>query len=197
MRPHSRTPSLRSQSATQFTPINPSGLRESYTLATSPENVRSLGSGDAANDEPGREREREVNDEATGSEHLTRPDTATDDEEDGHSHGHTSLGGKIANETTALLKKPFELAANSAHPGPCNHGTFSPRTMSRADSTRSFGGSPPNTGNGTAGGEEREGLFAGLLKTLGVRNGSVAKRKRVSTTSWLAEQHGITNTTSM
>ncbi|PQE28686.1 sulfate transporter protein [Rutstroemia sp. NJR-2017a WRK4] len=202
-RPHSRTPSLRSQSATQFTPINPSGLRESYTLATSPENVRSLGGGDAANDESGREGERRVNDEATGSEHPSphthpaRLDTATDDEEDGNSHGHTGLGGKIVNETTALLKKPFELTTNTAHPGPCNHGTFSPRMMSRADSTRSFGGSPPHTAHGTPGGEESESLFAGVLKGLGVRNGSATKRKKVSTTSWLAEQHGITNTTSM
>ncbi|KAM3088867.1 hypothetical protein ACMFMG_000490 [Clarireedia jacksonii] len=203
LRPHSRTPSLRSQSATQFTPINPSGLRESYTLATSPEHVRELGGGDAANDELGREPAQEVNEQATGSErtsphtHPARSGAATDGEEDEHSHGHASPGGKIVNETTALLKKPFELAANSAHPGPCNHGTFSPQTMSRADSTRSFGGSPPHTAHGAAGGEEGEGLVAGLLTRLGVRNGPVKKRKKVSTTSWLAEQHGITNTTSM
>jgi hypothetical protein len=165
--------------------------------------VRSLGGGDAANDESGQERARGVNDEATGSEHPSphthpaRPDTATDDKEDGNSHGHTGLGGKIVNETTALLKKPLELAANTAHSGPCNHGTFSPQMMSRADSTRSFGGSPPHTAHGTPGGEESEGLFAGVLKGLGVRNGSATKKKKVSTTSWLAEQHGITNTTSM
>ncbi|KAF7860461.1 hypothetical protein EAF04_008587 [Stromatinia cepivora] len=195
LRPNSRTPSLRSQSISQFTPTHPSGLRESYTIATSPEATRHF-EGDGTDD--GRdENSRNDNEQHLPHAHPTRPDTSDsiDDELDGHAHGQTGLGRKITDETTALLRKPLEMIGNAAHPGPCNHGTFSPRLESRADSVRSFGGSAPMSPDGN--GEASDGMIGGLLKGLGVRNGSIAKPKRMSTTSWLAEQHGITNTTGM
>jgi hypothetical protein len=82
-----------------------------------------------------------------------------------------------------------------AHSGRCDHGTFSPRLDSEAASIRSalgFGGSPP----GRDGGEEgSKGRWTNFLEGVGVKNGS--GRKKMSTTSYLAERHGITNTTSM
>ncbi|TGO48077.1 hypothetical protein BCON_0252g00050 [Botryotinia convoluta] len=195
LRPNSRTPSLRNQNVSQFTPTHPSGLRESFTLATSPEATRHVEE-DGTN-ERNDENSRNDNDQPLPHAHPTRADTSasTDDGLDGYTHEHTGFGGKLSDETTALLRKPFEPIGNAAHPGPCNHGTFSPRLESRADSVRSFGGSAPVSPNGN--GEASDGLIGGLLKGLGVRNGPRAKPKRMSTTSWLAEQHGITNTTGM
>ncbi|KAF5872361.1 putative sulfate transporter protein [Botrytis fragariae] len=192
---NSRTPSLRNQNVSQFTPTHPSGLRESFTLATSPEATRHVEE-DGTNDRND-ENSRNDNEQSLPHAHPTRADTSasTDDGLDGYTHEHAGFGGKLSDETTALLRKPFEPIGNAAHPGPCNHGTFSPRLGSRADSVRSFGGSAPVSPNGN--GEASDGLIGGLLKGLGVRNGPMAKPKRMSTTSWLAEQHGITNTTGM
>ncbi|KAK6600377.1 sulfate transporter [Botrytis cinerea] len=191
LRANSRTPSLRSQNVSQFTPTHPSGLRESFTLATSPEATRHVEE-DGTNDRND-ENSRNNNGQPLPHAHPARPDTSasTDDGLD----GHTGFGGKLSDETTALLRKPFESSGNAAHSGPCNHGTFSPRLGSRADSVRSFGGSAPVSPNGN--GEASDGMIGGLLKGLGVRSGPMAKPKRMSTTSWLAEQHGITNTTGM
>lgn len=195
LRASSRTPSLRGQSISQFTPTHPSGLRESYTLASSPETTRHIG-GDGTDNGTD---ENSKNDNEPSSSHAPpiRPDTSagTDDELDEHAHEHSGFGRKITDETTALLRKPLEMIGNAAHPGPCNHGTFSPRLESRADSVRSFGGSAPISPNES--GEGSDGVIGGLLRSLGVRNESAAKPKRMSTTSWLAEQHGITNTTAM
>ncbi|QSZ34334.1 hypothetical protein DSL72_005925 [Monilinia vaccinii-corymbosi] len=190
-----RTPSLRGQSISQFIPTHPSGLRESYTLASSPEMARQLG-GDGTDDRHD-ENSRTDAEQSSSHAHAVRPGTSasTNDETGGQAHGHTGLDTKVTDETTALLRKPLELIGNAAHPGPCNHGTFSPRLESRAQSVRSFGGSAPISPNDS--GEGSDGLIGGLLNGLGVRNGSTAKPKRMSTTSWLAEQHGITNTTVM
>jgi hypothetical protein len=131
--------------------------------------------------------------------HLDTDPGADDDALDGRTHGISDLGSRAVTETTALLKKPFEFILGSPHAGPCNHGTFSPRLESRADSVKSgrsgFGGSPPLSGRPESS-EGRSSIFGNLLETMGVRNGSGGKKK-MSTTSYLAEQHGITNTTTM
>lgn len=196
LHPSSRTPSLRGQSNSQFTPTHPSGLRESYTLATSPETTRDFG-GDGTDDRQD-ENSRESNEQSSTHAHPTRGlDTITgaDDEVDGQAYKSTGVGKNVTDETTALLRKPLEVVGNAAHPGPCNHGTFSPRLDSRADSIMSFGGSAPASPDGS--GEPSDGMIGGLLRSLGARNGSIVKPKRMSTTDWLVEQHGITNTTRM
>jgi len=40
-------------------------------------------------------------------------------------------------------------------------------------------------------------MFGSLLANIGVKNGSPGGKKKMSTTSYLAERHGITNTTAM
>lgn len=195
LHPSSRTPSLRSQSNSQFTPTHPSGLRESYTLATSPETTRDLG--EDGTDDRQDENSRENNEQSSTPAHPTRGlDTITgaDDEADGQAYKSTGVG-KNVDETTALLRKPLEVVGNAAHPGSCNHGTFSPRLDSRADSIMSFGASAPASPDGS--GEPSDGMIGGFLRSLGARNGSIVKPKRMSTTDWLVEQHGITNTTRM
>ena len=107
----------------------------------------------------------------------------------------------VVTETTALLRKPFEFIASSPHAGPCNHGTFSPRLESRAESVGSgsdygFGGAPRPRENEEEG-ESSKGMFGSFLENIGMKNGTETSRKKMSTTNWLAERHGITNTTSM
>jgi len=195
----SQTLSIRSLSAAQqHAPLTPSGLREAHTIAGSPEERRHVDSTgtDAApsgsNPSPN-----------TYPTHLdTNPgvhDVAIDGRADGtHGIGHAPL--QAVTETTALLKKPFEFMTDSPHAGPCNHGTFSPRLESRAESVRSgrsdsgFGGAPRRRENVEEG---ESSMFASFLENIGVKNGSGAVKKRMSTTNWLAERHGITNTTSM
>jgi hypothetical protein len=83
------------------------------------------------------------------------------------------------------------------HAGPCDHGTFSPGIESRTGSIRSghsgygFGG--PRPGSGSSG----RGLLGNLMENMGMGNGGENGKKKQSTTSYLAEQHGITNTRTM
>lgn len=190
--PSSREPSIRSPSILQHAPITPSGLREAHTPGSSPEDTRrnSYGADDDFTSRPSTA-EPSPRSRPTHIDFEPGADGADDDEE--RLHGLADIRHKFATETTALLKKPFEFAAGHPHSGPCDHGTFSPRLDSRAESVRSgygFGGSPPR-GRGQEGSKS---IFGSLLENVGMRNGG---RKKMSTTNWLAERHGITNTTSM
>jgi hypothetical protein len=173
-----------------FTPATPSSLRESHTVADSQEDIGT------------------VEDRASSSSAHPSPNTypaefdadpgAEDVALDGKSHGISDVKGKIVDETTALLRKPLEFILSAPHAGNCDHGTFSPRVESRAGSIRSggfgFGGTPearPGSGEGS------QTRFGSFLETLGMRNGSSGGKKKMSTTSYLAERHGIKNTTSM
>lgn len=187
----SRTPSVRSQPtpAQQHAPLNPSNLREAHTLSISPEDRRAAETDTApSSSEPSPH---------THPTHLDTDPSAEGDAVDGGTKGESSFG-KAITETTALLRKPFELIEHAAHPGPCNHGTFSPRLESRAESIRSnygFGGAAPGYGTSDEA-EGSESMFGSFLKSVGLTNRS-ARKKKMSTTNWLAERHGITNTTTM
>lgn len=170
-------------------PTNPSSLRESHTLTGSPEEQRN----------------KSITEEGGSSSPETSPNTyptnpETDPEADG---GIADLGSKVVSETTALLKKPFEFVKSSPHAGPCNHGTFSPGLQSRAESVRSgqtgysFGGSPAESDRPFSP-ERGSSIFGSLMENIGLKNGSGDRgKKKMSTTSYLAERHGITNTTTM
>lgn len=187
----SRNPSVISQTQ-HHAPITPSGLRESVTIARSPEDVRE------GDDTHGGRRTMPSSSEPSPNTYPTHlehePDVDEQSLDDGETHSIAELGSKAVTETTALLRKPFEFAIGTpAHNGPCNHGTFSPRLESRADSVRSghsgfgFGGSPPRR---TGSGEESGGILGGMF-------GPRRSTKKMSTTSYLAERHGITNTRTM
>lgn len=194
---HSRTPSVISQNPQHHAPQVPSSLREAHTFGASPEISGDGSGGDTApsssNPSPN-----------TYPTHLDTDPAADDDATDGETHGAgiSGFGNRVASETTALLRRPFELVTTAAHSGPCDHGTFSPRLESRAHSIRSghsgygFGGSPPRTAR-EAGGSSAS-MFGSFLENVGMKNGSGApSKKKMSTTSYLAEQHGIKNTTTM
>jgi hypothetical protein len=167
----SRDPSARNPNVLQHVPLNPSGLRESHSFASSsPEDSQSLSE----------HQENSRRNSAGPPPHL-------------HSEYLEENGHTAATETTALLRKPFEHSESS------DHGTISPRITSRAGSIRSgygFGGGPPNDYDGNRDSRGPPSSIGSFLEVVGVGYRSGGKRK-VSTTNWLAEQHGITNTTSM
>jgi hypothetical protein len=189
-----RPPSV-SQSAQQHAPSTPSGLREAHTAASSPDDTRNAGppSPDTAPSSPN----------PSPNTYPVRPesDPAEEDAGEGKPYGFSVLGSRVATETSSLLRKPFEFAPNSPHTGPCNHGTFSPHLESRADSIRSnaserdFGGSPSRSGPESSG--DSSNMIGTLLGGIGMKSSSGGGKKKMSTTSYLAERHGIKNTTAM
>ncbi|EKD18273.1 uncharacterized protein L3040_004770 [Drepanopeziza brunnea f. sp. 'multigermtubi'] len=184
----SRHPSV-SQSQ-HHAPATPSGLRESSTLTQSPEGVRDPGD----TQDVGKAGPSSVTSPLTYPSQLDYEPDADEQSLDGKSQGINKTGSQAITETTALLRKPFEYVASTpAHTEPCNHGTFSPRLESRADSVRSansgfgFGGSPPRR---TDSGEGAGGAYRSMFAVM-------RPNKKMSTTSYLAERHGITNTKTM
>jgi len=181
--PPSRTPSIRNPTtpALPFTPLTPSGLRESHTVPKSPESTRTDGT-------DGTEEHYPSSSEPSPRDYPPNfgGDGAVDDDAlDPRTYQSRDFAEQGASETTSLLRRPFELISSVAHPGPCDHGTFSPRLESRADSVRSVEG------------EGSKGIFGNLMGNLGMGNGSNGGKKKRSTTNQLVEQHGITNTTAM
>ena len=192
----SRNPSIASQAANQHAPTTPSGLREAHTSARSPEDRE--GTPNMSMDVAPSSSEPSP---TTSPTHLNTDPGAEHVALDGKTHGFSDLGSKAVTETTALLRRPFDFLVSSPHEGPCNHGTFSPRVDSGAESIRSeqsglaFGGSPPG-GRRSRSGEGSQNIFGSFLETVGMKDGS-SRKKKMSTTSYLAERHGITNTTTM
>ena len=183
----------RSASVQQHAPMNPSSLREAHTAFSHPEMRNTERPDDAPSSfEPSPN---------TSPTHLDTDPGADDHGPDGRAYGFSGFGSRAVTETTALLKKPFEFVTGHPHAGPCNHGTFSPRLGSRAGSVRSglggFGGSSPANGESNEP-ETNMGIFASLLENVGLKDWTRGrKKKKMSTTNYLAERHGITNTTAM
>lgn len=159
-------------STTTHAPTTPSGLRESETIAISPvDEDNASSSHPSPNSDPTK---------------LVDTDPAADDHAfDGRTHGTKDLARKVVDETTGLLQRPFEFLLSSPHEGPCGHGTFSPKAASIRSSDY---GESPRAGEGS------RGRFSSLLETVGMNNGG---KKKLSTTSQLASQHGIKNTATM
>jgi hypothetical protein len=95
-----------------------------------------------------------------------------------------------ARETTSLLRKPIEFVTDHIHPGPCNHGTFSPQPYSRPTS--------PVSGEGFKHGRNgsgSRGIFGSIAD--GIRRSGSSAGKKMSTTARLAEEHGINHSSTM
>lgn len=179
----SRAASIRSF-VQQHAPINPSNLREAHTLSQSPLDRM-----------PFPENNGSSSSSMNAEQASQNPHVAGDFAESDAADAKTSLLGNMkskasgsANENTSLLRRPWEFVTGQAHPGDCDHGTFSPQAASRApsfngrDSTNGFGGAYPGGSN-----SPRGGIF----------DSSIGPAKRMTTTQWLAQKHGITDTRAM
>jgi hypothetical protein len=198
---HSTSASVNSLTIHQHAPLTPSGLRETQTLSVSPDETR---------DEHAEASGSEISPGTSPAQvgHLGRssvsklPTIPAEGEDEGdEDHGRHDEGGpayentsllaqfgaradEVLRETTSLLRKPIEFVMDHAHPGPCNHGTFSPQPHSRAASIRSSDGNK----NGASGPGSR-GIFGSIAGSFA--GGGSNAPKKMSTTARLAEEHGI------
>jgi hypothetical protein len=171
-------------------PNTPSGLREAHTLSASPEETR-YGMNVDGSTAPS----------SSNPSPLTSPAHPNNDPaEDEDIARFDGLEHRADGENTALLRKHFDFGGHPIHEGPCDHGTFSPRLESRTGSVRSsndygFGGAPsnrPENGGGSS------SMLGSLLEGIGMKNGpGPVGKKKMSTTRYLAERHGVKNTTTM
>ena len=204
---HSRSASINSLTVNQHAPLTPSGLRETQTLSVSPDETR-----DEHAEASGSEISPGTSPALVG--HFGRdsvpklPTIAAEGEDEGDKghEGHDEGGpahenksllgqfgmvaGEAARETTLLLQKPIEFVTSYAHPGPCNHGTFSPKPSSRAASIRGNDGNKNDTN-----GRGSRGIFGSIADSLAGSGSNVAKK--MSTTARLAEEHGIKTSSTM
>lgn len=185
------------QSSQSHAPLQPSGLREAHTLVTSPDEIEQ--------DEFTNTRESQ------GSSAHPSPNSRPTQGEHGEPENESlverlhlgELPSRAINETTSLLRKPFEFMKPHVHDGPCDHGTFSPRLQSRPQSVRSgisgygFGLPARPSGVDSGDGAAERSLLGGLFSKGSPRGSTRSPKKKMSTTNYLAELHGIPNTTTM
>jgi hypothetical protein len=204
---HSRSTSVNSLTVHQHAPLTPSGLRETQTLSASPDETRdehaeASGSEISPGTSPAQVGHHGI-DSVFKLPMITREDVDSGDEdqegrdEGGPAYENISLLGRfgaradeVARETTTLLRRPIEFVTHHAHPGPCNHGTFSPQPNSRAASIRSS----DSIKKGADGGGSR-GIFGSIADSFAGSGSNVAKK--MSTTARLAEEHGIKTSSTM
>jgi hypothetical protein len=170
-------------------PTTPSGLREAHTLSASPEEMRH-----------GMNVDGSTAPSSSNPSPLTSPIHPNNDPVEDDESRFNGLEHRADGENTALLRKHFDFGGHPIHEGPCDHGTFSPRLESRTGSMRSsndYGcgnalSSRPETGRGSS------SIFGSLLGGVGMKNGpGPVGKKKMSTTRYLAERHGVKNTTTM
>ncbi|KAI9741487.1 MAG: hypothetical protein M1818_004293 [Claussenomyces sp. TS43310] len=199
--PHSRTPSVLSQNIQQHLPITPSGLREAHTLSQSPETKAEMKTNETSTTLR-RTMPSNLQDDvqpmqaASGTWSISARNHSLDGTEDNGDKDEdestrllASVDNRlrdVATETTALLRRPLEYAQACVHPGPCNHGTFSPQPISRNQSFLSMSGS------GSMG---PRGIFGNIMEGITGGNDSTggSNGKKRSATARLAEAHGIKN----
>lgn len=188
---HSQSESANSLGIHQYAPLASSGLRETQTVSASPEDTREddvRGSGPECSprtspvpDLPmisaeGRETGEGLHRSQTEEESIGIGTSLLAQSE--------AMAGETSRETTPLLRRPIEFVTSHAHPGPCNHGTFSPRPHSPTSSIRSLDGTKSGTNSGGS-----RGIFESIAD--GLIGGGGSAPKKLSTTARLAEEHGI------
>ncbi|KAJ9137489.1 Sulfate transporter 4.1 [Pleurostoma richardsiae] len=179
-------------------PSTPSALRQSYTPFSPSSPDRSTyepgqGSGAASSDEcsPTSPPRRRLNDDSISHLDLDRA---------GPSVPARSVPAAAPTESTALLRGPLDFREH-VHDGPCNHGTFSPRpsspTQSMQGSVYTDGGEhtpaeSPSSSSSSSPIPIIDGVLAAIRKPKKRRAWtSRMKSKKMSTSSALAERHGV------
>ena len=149
-------------------------------------------------------------------EHGIQPITSEAEAEAGDASAHEE--GLVASPQEADIDNPVDAEAISAHgrllesynnsqevcgSKDCNHGTFSPRpgTMNSSSTARSrhgFGGRYPGGIDGDGVGDNADAAHGvlGDAFTDGVYGGGRGPKK-MSTTKWLAQRHGVKGTKMM
>ncbi|KAI9824455.1 MAG: hypothetical protein M1832_001990 [Thelocarpon impressellum] len=197
-RPGSSRSSLRSQDRPAFAPGNPSGLRTSHRPPPSPEDTRTAWTDGKGADGSGPEPPR-IDDEGIhyGGDDHAEPVERVDD----------SLVERNIDEPAEAAAQEHLLSHEAwdqppAHPGPCDHGTLSPRPRPRrGGSIRSFFSLDSRVGfGGRYAGSTRDGAPNSGTNAHGVFGDAIGDgilgpddAAKMSTTAWLAKKHGVTN----
>lgn len=176
-------------------PVNPSGLRQSFTLGSPSPPRETLAP------------QRSPSTSPQPSPH-TRPavrfDNSTGDDLDlsraGPSEQDPLLQPTAAlSERTSLLRNVLN-DGQCVHPGLCNHGTFSPRPCSPAASMGSSGSGFDSTAGSS---NQPMPILDGLINSLdGSRDSAgwrrslvqIVRSKKMSSSNELAERHGLSDT---
>jgi hypothetical protein len=195
------------------TPNQPSSLRQSHHPPPSPERFRndSIAYSPRSNgiqiDDNGIKPSQD--DEAVTQEDREGTRQQGQIEESSEDTAYTALLGNVRQQSyshgTFSTGRVSEAPCPHSHEsGPCTHGTLSPRPGSRRSygsyasqlSYRdTFGGRKWNGPNGQEEGDEG-GVTGAVFGRYGQRVDSwlgTKKGKKASTTSWLAERHGVKN----
>jgi len=177
-------------------PVHPSGLRQSHTAAS----YSSLADAADAADAAGRQDSPplspmspppQTNDRDVPGLSLAGPSR----QQSQHQHQHHDG----ASEHTPLLGSELLDFRETAHEGPCNHGTFSPRPMSPTDSL----GADPHFLSGSESDGSLPALDAVMSESSRKRRSwkkqltARMKSKKMSTSSILAKRHGLEDSTLM
>jgi hypothetical protein len=150
-----------SRVANDHAPVTPSALRQSHTLSSS-----SLSNSSQVDD-----------DDDYHWHSVNRPAAGTTSPPAQAGPSIVSTSALDPSETSSLLHH------ERAHPGPCDHGTFSPRPMSPAGSSDAEGASLLGSDTST----DRQASRGNWRKTLS----SKMKSKTMTNSRALAEQHGF------
>lgn len=182
-------------SSDRRTPSGGGGLRPSFSIdAASSSSRGGLGPPRAASPQP--------SPRTRPAAHFANGCSNYDDDVDEDLGLHQAGPSDAPTETTALLQDVLS-DRHCSHSGSCNHGTFSPRPASPAPSDESSDtgfDSPAESSNTSI------PIIDGLISTItGSRNSGTWRRslarkvrsKKMSTSSVLAERHGLTDTGSM
>ncbi|KAI0435833.1 putative sulfate transporter [Xylaria telfairii] len=192
-------PQQQQQPPHHHAPSTPSGLRRSQTVSESVSESGPEHHHHSTTDTPGREqgppalRDPDSGSDASHSSSTPRPRPRQRQREHNNDNGDDSADADAPppHETTSLLHH------ERAHDGPCNHGTFSPRAASpplryvQIESERaSLLGSE---GSATLGDAPSPPSRRDWRRTIT----SMMKSKKMTTSSALAEQHGVEDSWSM
>ncbi len=163
-------------------PVRPSGLRQSFSYDGPPSNP-------------------ELSPKSLPQIHIDGDDDVEDMAQAGPSEpGLLSRSPPSATESTALLRSVLD-ARECSHADQCNHGTFSPRPGSPTASLQSS-----DTGQGSGSDSNSSApLIDGFISSIAGRGHAGWRRKwarkmrsmKMSTSSQLAERHGVEDTTLM
>jgi hypothetical protein len=127
----------------------------------------------------------------SGSDISSRslPSNHPHEDEDDSKANMPLAGPSTATESTALLRDTLNIREH-AHDGPCNHGTFSPRPISPTSLHSSQGDDEHSPSDSDSGRRGKESGKNDWRRTWA----SKIKSKKMSTTSALAERHGVKHT---
>lgn len=196
-----RSPSFPATRQHEYAPINPSQLREAHSCSSSPEDVMSRPYARSdSEDGPLPEHHLHAIDEGAAAA-SSKLSTSSKRSDKGKGRERASSDSDtVPNARTRLLNHANWDRESGCGKDDCAHGTFSPRP----NTLRSYGSTQSSFSLSGFGGRYSGALGGGSNNSMGPTHADVRdsfansglggdRGKKMSTTEWLAKQHGIKN----